>query len=56
MKKSLCLLLAVLMLDLTACPVLAEEEAAFPASFDLRSVDTDGDGIGDQYPGIYSGG
>lgn len=48
MKKSLCLLLAVLMLDLTACPVLAEEEAAFPASFDLRSVDTDGDGIGDR--------
>ena len=48
MKKILWILLAVLALDLFACAPLAEEAPEFPAAFDLRSVDTDGDGVGDR--------
>ncbi len=46
-KRLFSLIFAMIML--TALPfALAEEETAFPASFDLRSVDTDGDGVGDR--------
>ena len=48
MKKILWILLAVLALDLFDCAPLAEEAPEFPAAFDLRSVDTDGDGVGDR--------
>lgn len=52
MKKTITLLLTLSMLMASCFPtgVLAEEarEKEIPAFFDLRSVDTDGDGVGDR--------
>ena len=49
MKRHISMLLIAVMLGLFFCPALAENSGMeLPASFDLRSVDTDGDGIGDR--------
>lgn len=48
MKKATALLLALSLLT-ALCPLSASaEEPEIPAAFDLRSVDTDGDGTGDR--------
>lgn len=52
LSKKLLPILLVLALLFTlfspVCQAAGEEEASLPASFDLRSVDTDGDGVGDR--------